>query len=150
MNSAYRRIELPGHIGEIGGERRPPPDQDIIVARAQCRGRCQPHHFAEPPAHAIAHDGIADLARHGKADTGLIGFPAVLPATDLPVLGALPRLQDEGAGRRSRTFGGSLEVYAALQPFHGFGFGCDFRLDHCGLDLEIGVRNENSRANNAA
>jgi hypothetical protein len=135
MNSAYRRIELPGHIGEIGGERRPPPDQDIIVARAQCRGRRQPHHLAEPPADAIALDSIADLTRYGKADAGSIAFTAILPATGLPVLAARPRLQDEGAGRRSRTFGGSLEVYAALQPFHACDFGCDF-----GLRPEIGRR----------
>ncbi len=32
--------------------------------------------------------------------------------------GALACLQDEGAGRRSRTLGGSLKVRPALQPFH--------------------------------
>jgi hypothetical protein len=137
MNSAYRRIELPGEVGEIGRERGAPADQHIIVARAKRRSGGQPHHFAQPPAHAVALHRIADLARYGKADPDRAALALVFSA--------LPRLHDEGAGRRSCAFRSSLKVRAALQPFHWFVFGCDFGLDHCGLDLEIGVWNENSR-----
>ncbi len=142
MNSADRRIQLPGHVGEIGAERGAAPDQHIIVAGTKRRGGRQSDHFAQPPAHPVALHRIADLARYGKADPNRMAtFSAVL----LALLDTAPRLQDKGAGRRSCAFRGSLKVRAALQPFHLFGFGCDFRLDHCGLDLEIGVRNENSR-----
>jgi hypothetical protein len=137
MNSAYRRIELPGHVGEIGGERAAPADQHIIVAGDKRRSGGQPNHFAQPPAHAVALNRIADLARYRESDPDRSAVAVVL--------GALPRLYDEGAGRRSCALRGSLKVRAALQPFHWFGFGCDFGLDHCGLDLEIGVWNEDSR-----
>jgi hypothetical protein len=139
MNSAYRRIELPGHVGEIGGERAAPADQHIIVAGGKRRSGGQPHHFAQPPAHAVALHRIADLARYRESDPDRSALAVIL--------GALPRLYDEGAGRRSCALRGSLKVRAALQPFHWLGFGCDFGLDHCGLDLEIGVWNENSRPN---
>jgi hypothetical protein len=111
MNSAYRRIELPAQLGEIGRERGAPPDQHIIVAGAKRRSGGEPHHFAEPPAHAVAHDRIADLARHGEANPDGSGV----------VLGALAGLQEEAAGRRSCAFRGSLEIRAALQPFHWLG-----------------------------
>jgi hypothetical protein len=139
MNSAYRRIELPGHVGEIGGERATPADQHIIVAGDKRRSGGQPNHFAQPPAHAVALHRIADLARYRESDPDRSAVAVVL--------GALPHLYDEGAGLRSCALRDSLKVRAALQPFHWFGFGCDFGLDHCGLDLEIGVWNENSRPN---
>ena len=50
-------------------QRRPAPDQHVIVAGAKPpeRGR-KPHHFPQAAPHPVALHGIADLARHGKAD----------------------------------------------------------------------------------
>jgi hypothetical protein len=127
MNSAYRRIELPGHVAEIGAERSPPPDQHVIVARAERRGGRKPHHFAEPPAHAVAFHGIADLARDGKAHPDG-GVCSVLVAH---FRGTLPRLQDKGSGGRSGALCGGLKVRAALQPFHGDDFGFRPAGSHC-------------------
>ena len=110
MNSAYRRIELPGHVGNIGIERCPPADQHIIVAGAKGRRGRKPHHLAQAPPHAVALHGIADLARHSEADPD----GAVCLVVFLAVLSAAPRLQDEGAGGRPRAFRGSQKVRAAL------------------------------------
>ncbi len=114
MNSAYRRIELPGHVGEIGKERGAAADQHVIMAGTERRGRRKPHHFAQPPAHPVALHGIADLARHGEADPDWAVFWAAFWAALPAILSATPRLQDEGAGGRSCAFRGSLKVRAAL------------------------------------
>jgi hypothetical protein len=73
-----------------------------------------PHHFAQAPPHAIALHGIADLPRYGEADPRRFVFVFAV----MTGLGTLACLQDEGAGRRSRTLGGSLKVRPALQPLH--------------------------------
>jgi hypothetical protein len=110
MNSAYRRIELPGQLAEIGRQRGVPADQHIIVAGAKRRSGRQPYHIAEPPAHAVAFHCIADLARYRKSDPDWSALSIVFSA--------LPRLHDETAGWRSCALRGSLKVRAALQPFH--------------------------------
>jgi|GEM_PF-3539870 len=141
MNSAQRRIELPDHIAERDGERRSAANQHVIMAGAKRGRRRKPNHFPQAPPHAVALHGIADLTRHGEADPDR----SALLVAGLAVFGALPRLQDEGCGRRPGAFRGRPKVRPAFQPFHGCDFGCDFGLDQSGLDLKIGVRNENLR-----
>jgi hypothetical protein len=114
MNAAQRGGELPGHVGERSGKRRPPPDQDVIVSGAK-RGRWRkPHHFAQPPPHAIAFDRVADLTRHCETDARRSGRSALM------------RLQYERAGGSLRSalaaFGGGLgsssKIRPPFQPFH--------------------------------
>jgi hypothetical protein len=114
VNPPQCRSKLPGHVGEIGLEGRAAADHDIIMTAPEGLGWGQPHHFPQSPPDAVALHGIADPARHRKADANRTeGFEA-----------ALPRLQHKGAGRRLLGLGGSLEVRPAFQPFHG----CDFAL----------------------
>ena len=111
-----------------------------MAGAKRCCGR-KPNHFAQAPPHAVALHRIADLTRHGEADPDRSAFPVA----GLAAFGALPRLQDEGCGRRPCAFRGRPKVRPAFQPFHG----CDFGLDQSGLDLKIGVRNENLRPQNS-
>ncbi len=67
VNSPERRIEFPLHVFKRRAERRPPPDQHVIMAGAQRARRREPHDLPQPPAHAVAFDRIADLPRHREA-----------------------------------------------------------------------------------
>lgn len=114
MNAAQRGGELPDHVGEGRGERRAPSDQDVIVTRAKPRRWREPHHFTEPPSHAIALHRIADLTRYRKSNARRSGRSALM------------RLQHESAGGSLRAtlaaFGGGLgsssKVRPPFQPFH--------------------------------
>ena len=114
MDSTERRLEIPHHVAERGGERRTPSDQHIVMTAAQpaavnivrARGR-QSHDFAQPTPHPIALHGIADLPRHRKADADRI------------VLIAPARLQHERTGRDAQAGCRRPKIAAPLQPLHG-------------------------------
>jgi hypothetical protein len=108
MNPGKRHIEFPYHLAEGGGERTAPSDQHVIMAGMQPAGAFGTRHadyFAQPPPHPVTLDGIADLSRYGKTDAGR------------PTLGALPRLQDEGAARGPATIRSGPKIVPAFQPF---------------------------------
>jgi len=107
VNLLERRIEFPHHLTERQFERRPPPDQHVIVAGVQFAGGREPHHLPQAAPHAIALHGVAHLPRHCEAYAN--GTRVCAPA----------RLQDERAARRLDTGGGSPKVPPALQPLHG-------------------------------
>jgi len=107
MNLPERCIEFPHHLTERQFERRPPPDQHVIVAGVQFAGGRKPHHLPQAAPHAVALHGVAHLPRHCKAYAhgALVCAPA--------------RLQHERAAGRLDTAGGSPKVRPALQPLHG-------------------------------
>jgi hypothetical protein len=110
VDAMKRRNEILHHIDEPGLERCPPSHQHVIVSSAKRCGRRNADEFAQAPPHAVALHGTADLLGDCKADPRL------------PGLGALARLQDKGACRRSRASRGSLrsgtKVTPAFQPLH--------------------------------
>ena len=110
LDSAERRIEFPHHLGERCGERRPPPDQHVVVAgvpaTAGARGR-QSHHLPQSASHAVALHGVARLSRNGEPDA------------DCRAVGAPTRLQHEGAGGRPHSARRGTKIAPALQPLHG-------------------------------
>ena len=115
MNSPQRRIEFPHHIAKWQFERRPAPDQHVIVTGAKRRIGHELHDFPQAAPHAVALHGIADLARHGEPDPDraslLSGFVTAA------------RLQHEGPAGRFRALGSSLggspKVRPAFQALHG-------------------------------
>ena len=108
INPPERRIEFPHHVAEWGRQRRPPPDQHIVVAGAQfaAAGRRHSHHLPQSPAHAVTLDGIAHLSRYGEPDAGG------------PTLGASARLQHEGAARRPHATRHRPKIAPAFQPLN--------------------------------
>ena len=116
MDSAKRRIEFLHHVAERNAKSRPPPDQHIIITRAQIVGAGrilgrsgQSHHLAQAPAHAVAFHSVAYLSRYGESDT------------HRPVVATLPRLQNEGLCRRSHTAGSGTKIAPSSQPLEGNG-----------------------------
>ena len=107
MNSIKRRIELLQHRVERRPERRPPPDQHVIVAGMQTACGRAPDQFAQAAPYPVALHGIADLPRHREAHAhaALVRPP--------------PRLQHERTAGRPHAAGGSPKVRPALQPLHG-------------------------------
>jgi hypothetical protein len=111
VDSAKRRIEFLHHVAERNAKGRPPPDQHIIIARAQIVGpgrilgrNGQSHHLAQAPAHAVAFHSVAYLSRYGESDT------------HRPFVAALPRLQNKGVCRGPRTAGGGAKIAPPSQP----------------------------------
>jgi hypothetical protein len=106
MNTMQRGIEFPDQVAKWRLQRRPPPNQHIIVAgtkrRAELAARREADDLAQTAPDPVSFHGIADLARHGEAD----------PAGAF--IAARPRLQDKAARRRPRAFGGSLKVSPAF------------------------------------
>jgi hypothetical protein len=99
--------EFPHHVGERDRKRDATADQHVIVAGAQSAGsggRRHPHDLAQSTAHAVAFRGVADLARHGEADTG-----GALIATRAS-------LQHEAPPRGPRTAGGGAKIAPAFEP----------------------------------
>ena len=115
MNSPQRRIEFPHHVAKWQFERRPAPNQHVIVAGAKRRSGRELHDFPQAAPHPVALYGIADLARHGEPDPDRAGL--------LSGFVAAARLQHEGAARRFRALGSSLgsspKVRPAFQALHG-------------------------------
>ncbi len=111
MNVMQRGIEFPDQVAKRHLQRRPPPNQHIIVAGTKHGLRREADGLTQATPHAVSLDGIADLARNSEAD----------PAGGL--VAARPRLQDKAARRRPRPFGGSLKVRPAFQPLHEIDFG---------------------------
>jgi hypothetical protein len=109
MNPAKRRIEIPHHPAEGGRERRPPPDEHVVVAGAQpagARGHRHSYDLPQPAAHAVTLHGIAYLSRHGKADA------------DGTLVAARTCLQHEGAAGRPRAVRHCPKIAAAFQPLN--------------------------------
>jgi hypothetical protein len=106
MHADERLGEFPDHVPERQLQRRPAPNQDIIVAAAQVSGAGEPHQFAQPPPDAVAFHGIADLPRHCEADTHAVFVDAPL------------RLQYERIAGGPHSGSGSAKIRSALQPIH--------------------------------
>jgi hypothetical protein len=110
MNSPKRRIEFPHYLAERQLERRPPPDQHIIVAGVELAGvlvRREPYHFPQAAPNAVALDRITHLPRDRESDP----HGAFVRAP--------PGLEHKRAAARSARRGGSPKVRPALQPLHG-------------------------------
>ncbi len=107
VKAAQRRIEFLHHLAKGGGQRGPPPDQDVIVAGAQWSrpgGGGKPGDLAQAAANAVSLHGIADLTRHGETDA------------DRAVLRALPGLKHKGAAGGAHAIGRGPKIAAAFQP----------------------------------
>jgi len=112
MNSAERGIEFTDQILKRRGQRRPPPDQNVIMAGAQRRGRGLPcsrqsDDFPQSAADPVSLHGVAHLFRHRKADARrAVVFPP-------------PRLQHECAAGRTQAGRDGAKLAPAFQPLHG-------------------------------
>jgi hypothetical protein len=104
MNPTERHTEVVLHIVKRHPQRRPPPDQDVIMAGAQNRAARQPDNLTQPASHAIALDRIADLLRYRE------------PHAHRTILSAAARLNNEGLGGRPRPGRGGPKVCSASQP----------------------------------
>ena len=106
MNPGQCRIEILHQLGKRSRQGRPPANKHIVMAGVQppSSGSCRkPHDFAQPAPDPVALDGVADLPRHGEADT------------DHPTLvSASADLQGEGAGRHSHSARRSLKIAPAF------------------------------------
>ena len=80
MNPAKRLFEFPYHLTKRQCERRPPPDQYVIMAGAQRAPGLKPDDLPQATPHPVTLNGIADLLRHREADThgALVPAPASL------------------------------------------------------------------------
>jgi hypothetical protein len=80
MNSVQHRFKFLHHFAERRAERRPPPDQHVIVTRMQTSGPGQPHQLAQTAPHPVALHGIADLPGHCEAHprAAFVGTPSRL------------------------------------------------------------------------
>lgn len=115
VNAAKRGFELVQHVAERQDERRPSPDQHIIMARPQTIGlgctlrriRRQSHHLPQSPADAVAFHGIAHLFRYGEPDT------------NRAIVAAPTRLQNERPSRCPHPAGGGTKIAPPSQPLHG-------------------------------
>src|SRR4051794_38303497 len=67
MHAGERAAEILDQALERQMQRRAPADQHIVASRPHRRLSRQPHHFAQPPADAIALGRIADLLGDGKS-----------------------------------------------------------------------------------
>ena len=118
MDAAQRQSKLPHHLGERGRKRGPPADKNVIVAWTQSAGagcRRHAHDLAQSAAHTVALYGVADLARHGKADA------------DGPLIAARARLQGESGARGPHATRSGLKIAPALKPLDDHGTGVAIR-----------------------
>ena len=104
MKLSQRRIEFLHHLAERGGERGPPPDQHIVVAGTQPRGRRKSYDLPQPAPDAVTLHSVTHLPRYGEADP------------DRSVLGSRPRLQHECAGGSACAMSCGSKIAAAPQP----------------------------------
>ncbi len=105
VNLAKRAIEFLHDLAERQFERRPAPDQHIIMAGVQASANAS-HRIAQAPSHPVTLDGVTHLPRHRKT------YP------DLALVCAPARLQHEGSPGRPHCTRGSAKVRPALQPLH--------------------------------
>jgi hypothetical protein len=108
VNPVERRIEFLPHVAEWRIERRPPPDQHIIVAVVHAAALRKPHDLTQPAPHPVALHRIADLPRDGEAD----------PHRSV-VFGAPARLYHESAAGSPQSRRRGTKVRPAGQPLHG-------------------------------
>ncbi len=101
-----RPFVIDGQLRKIGRQGGAPPDQHIIMSGTKCRFRFQPHHFAQPPAHAIALDRIADLFRNRESDP------------DRATVAAIARLQNESCRRDLDPARGCDEIRSFPEALH--------------------------------
>jgi len=112
MDSEKCGIEFTDQIPKRRGQRRPPPDQNVIVAGAQRRSRGlsrsrQSDDFPQSAADPVSLHGVAHLFRHRKADARRA---FVLPP---------PRLQHECVAGRAQAGRDGAKLAPAFQPLHG-------------------------------
>jgi hypothetical protein len=114
MKPAERRIEFMHHFAEGSGQRRAPPDQDVVEAPPQAigvgRGR-QSYDFPQTTAHPVAFHRVADLPRDGEANTDGALIPARM------------RLHDEITAGSASTACRGPKIAASPEPLHGRGSG---------------------------
>jgi hypothetical protein len=84
-----------------------PPNQHIIMSARKASPAGKADDLFQPPPHAVAFNGAADLSRNGEAHP------------DWPAIPAIERLQHEGRARDFATRGYHPEIGALSQPFHG-------------------------------
>jgi hypothetical protein len=73
------------------------------------RRKRKPYHLPQSAAHAVTFNGVSHLSRYGEPDA------------NRPALGALPRLEHEGAARSPHAASRGLKVAPAFQPFDNDG-----------------------------
>src|SRR5262249_16637917 len=100
-------FEVSGQAREVTGQRRPPPDDHIIMTGEHLPGGRTPHRLPEPPPHPIALHGGPYLPGYGEAD----------PCR--PIVVAPPRLEHERGARNLGARCHREEFAASPQPVHG-------------------------------
>jgi hypothetical protein len=114
MKPAERGIEFTYHFAERCAERRPSPDQDVVEAPSQAIGVGRSRHsynFPQSAAHPVTLRGVANLPRHGEANTN----DALVPARN--------RLHHEVAAGSASAACRGPKIAPTPEPFHGRGSG---------------------------
>src|SRR6185437_7496452 len=69
MHASQRPLEVVSNAREWNLERGAPADQHIVMSAPHPVRRREPHDFPQTATHPVSFDGIADLLRHGEAET---------------------------------------------------------------------------------